>query len=151
MYIVEINGASPITAVAIIIQCTYIYQKSAVRVPLQQWESSFSTCIHVLWWDFFIPVSSLKVFVHSIHSERRRIYLGDQYKLFRMTPYHIDDYSVSGSFSQQCSGIILKLLRLFSSQKHFCQVPNQYRSLMTFRNKIQNKTFTWPNMSFYAR
>ena len=25
---------------------------------------------------FFIPVSSLKVFAHSIHSERRRIYLG---------------------------------------------------------------------------
>ena len=25
---------------------------------------------------FFIPVSSLKVFGHSIHSERRRIYLG---------------------------------------------------------------------------
>ena len=28
-------------------------------------------------WDFFfIPVSSLKVFDHSVHSERRRIYLG---------------------------------------------------------------------------
>ena len=38
-----------------------------------------------------------------------------------------------------------------SSQKLFCQVPNQYRSLMTFRNKIQAKTFTWPDMSFYAR
>ena len=25
---------------------------------------------------FFIPVSSLKIFGHSIHSERRRIYLG---------------------------------------------------------------------------
>ena len=25
---------------------------------------------------FFIPVSSLKVFGHSIHSERKRIYLG---------------------------------------------------------------------------
>ena len=38
-----------------------------------------------------------------------------------------------------------------SSQNFFCQVPNQYRSLMTFRNKIQAKTFTWPDMSFYAR
>ena len=38
-----------------------------------------------------------------------------------------------------------------SSQKLFCQVPNQYRSLMTFRNKIQAKTFTRPDTSFYAR
>ena len=38
-----------------------------------------------------------------------------------------------------------------SSQKLFCQVPNQYRSLMTFRNKIQAETFTWPDMLFYAR
>ena len=38
-----------------------------------------------------------------------------------------------------------------SSQKLFCQEPNQYRSLMTFRNKIQAETFTWPDMLFYAR
>ena len=38
-----------------------------------------------------------------------------------------------------------------SPQKLFCQVHNQYRSLMTFRNKIQAKTFTWPDMSYYAR
>ena len=56
---------------------------------------------------FFIPVSSLKVFGHSIHSERGRIYLGDQYKLFRITPLSYHDYSVSGSSRQQCSGIPL--------------------------------------------
>ena len=64
---------------------------------------------------FFIPVSSLKVFGHSIHSERRRIYLGDRCKLYRMTPSSYYDYSVSGSSRQQCSGIPLKLLCLFSS------------------------------------
>ena len=64
---------------------------------------------------FFIPVSSLKVFGHSIHSERRRIYLGNQYKLYRMTRLSFHGYSVSGSSSQQCSGIPLKLLCLFSS------------------------------------
>ena len=57
--------------------------------------------------------------------------------------------------STVCSGIPLKLLCLFSSilvhHKFFCQVPNQYRSFMTFGNKIQAKTFTWPDMSFYAR
>ena len=64
---------------------------------------------------FFNPVSSLKVIGHSIHSERRRIYLGDQYKLFRMTPLSYHDYSVSGSSTQQCSDIPLKLIGLFSS------------------------------------
>ena len=63
----------------------------------------------------FIPVSTLKVFGHSIHSERRMIYLGDQYKLFRMTPLSYHDYSVSGSSSQQYSGIPVELLCLFSS------------------------------------
>ena len=64
---------------------------------------------------FFIPVSSLKVFGHSIHSERRRIHLGDKYKLFRMTPLSYHDYPVSGSSRRQCNGIPLKLLCLFSS------------------------------------
>ena len=56
---------------------------------------------------FFIPVSSLKVFGHSILSERRMIYLVDQYKLFRITPLSYHDYSVSGS--------CILLLCLFSS------------------------------------
>ena len=88
---------------------------------------------HPLLTGIFIPVSSLKFFGHSIHSERR-IYLGDQYKLFRMTPLSYHDNSVSVSSTLQCSGIPLKLLCLFSSllfphKNLFCQVPNQYRSL----------------------
>ena len=31
------------------------------------------------------------------------------------------------------------------------KVPNQYRTHMTFSYKIQAKTYTWPDMSFYAR
>ena len=84
--------------------------------------------------------------------------MGDQYKLFRMTPLSYHDYSVSGSSRQQCTGIPLKLLCSFSStlvhHKNFFVkylITNQCRSLMTFRNKIQTKTFTWPDMSFYAR
>ena len=72
-----------------------------------------------------------------------------------MTPLSYHDYSVSGSSSQQCSGIPLKLLCLFSSQKLseaiIIKVPNQYRTHMTFSNKIQVKTFTWPDMLLYAR
>ena len=78
--------------------------------------------------------------------------------LFKMTPLSYHDYSVSGSSIQQCSSIPLKLLCLFSSivvhhkkKTFFCKVPNQYRSHMTFSNKIQAKTLTWPDMSFYAR
>ena len=56
----------------------------------------------------FIPVSSLKVFGHSIHSERGRIYLGDQYKLFRMAPLSYHDHSVSRSSSQQYSALPLR-------------------------------------------
>ena len=107
---------------------------------------------------FFIPVSSLKVFGHSIHSERRRIYIGNQYKLYRMTPLSYHRYSVSGSPSQQGGGIPLKLLCLFSSilvhHENFSETVGYYlinEELMTFSNKIQAKTFTWPDISFYAR
>ena len=84
---------------------------------------------------FFIPVSSLKVFGRSIHYERRRIYLGKSIKALQndtIIIYH--GYSVLGSPSQQCGGIPLKLLCLFSSilvhHKNFSRqsvikVPNQ--------------------------
>ena len=31
------------------------------------------------------------------------------------------------------------------------KVPNRYRILMTFSHRIQANTFTWPDMSFYAK
>ena len=61
---------------------------------------------------FFIPVSSLKVFGNSIHSERRRIYLGKSIQAL-MTPLSYHGYSVSGLSSQQCGGIPLKLFMFF--------------------------------------
>ena len=63
---------------------------------------------------FFIPVSSLKLFGHSIHSERRRIYLGKSIQALQNDTLSYPDYSVSGSSSQHCSGTPLKLLCLFS-------------------------------------
>ena len=72
--------------------------------------------------------------------------------------YH--DYSVLGLSSQQCSGIPEKLLCLFSSilvhyknfsRQSLIKVPNQSSTHMTFSHKIQAKTFTRPDMSFYAR
>ena len=83
--------------------------------------------------------------------------MGDQYKLFRMTPLSYHDYSVSFRVIQATvhwhtfKTFMFIFINSSSSQKLFCQVPNQCRSLMTFRNKIQTKTFTWPDMSFYAR
>ena len=103
---------------------------------------------------FFIPVSSLKVLGHSIHSERSRIYIkGNQCKLYKMTPLSYHDYSVSGSSRQQCSGIPLKLLCLFLSIlfHHKANFFVKYQisiDLLTFRNKIQAKTFTWLYLRF---
>ena len=98
-------------------------------------------------WDFFIPVSSLKVFGHSIHSERR-IYLGKSIQALQNDTLSYHDYSVSGSSSQHCSGIPFKFLCLFSSifvhYKNFPEqwlLPNQYRTHMTFSHKIQAKIF----------
>ena len=60
--------------------------------------------------------------------------LGNQYKLYRMTPLSYHGYSVSGSSNQQCDGIPLKLLCLFSailvhhkdfSRQSVIQVPHQ--------------------------
>ena len=98
---------------------------------------------------FFIPVSSLKVFGHSIHSERR-IYLGKSIQALQNDTLSYHDYSVSGSSSQHCSGIPFKFLCLFSSifvhYKNFPEqwlLPNQYRTHMTFSHKIQAKIFPW--------
>ena len=74
--------------------------------------------------------------------------------------HHYHDYPVSGSSSQQCHGIPLKVSCLFSSifdhytnfsRQSVIKVSNQYRTHMTFSHKTQVKIFTWPNMSFYAR
>ena len=103
---------------------------------------------------FFIPVSSSKVFGHSIHYERRRIYLGNQYKLYIITPLSYHEYSVSESSSQQCIGIPLKLLCLFSSilvhHKNFSRqslikVPNQYRThdFFQWQDTSQNFYMAW--------
>ena len=56
---------------------------------------------------FFIPVSSLKGFGHSIHSERRRIYLGRSIQALQNDTIIISWYAVSGSSSQQCGSIPL--------------------------------------------
>ena len=101
----------------------------------------------------------IKVFGHSIHSERRRIYLEKSIQALQNDTLSYHGYSVSGSSSQQWCGIPLKLSCLFSSilvhHKNFSrQSVIKYLiniELMNFSNKIQAKTFTWPDMSFYAR
>ena len=62
---------------------------------------------------FFISVSSLKVFGHSIHSERRGIYPGKSLQALQNDALSYHGYSVSESSSQPCSGIPLKLLFVF--------------------------------------
>ena len=73
--------------------------------------------------------------------------------------HHIMVILVSESSSQQCSGLLLKLLCLFSSILVHYKAFTMYLiikyqinvKLITSSHKIQTKTFTWPNMSFYAR
>ena len=54
----------------------------------------------------------------------------------------------------------LKNLCLFSSilvhyknfsRQSLVKVPDQSRTHMAFSHKVQAKTFTWPDMSFYAQ
>ena len=101
----------------------------------------------------------LKVLGCSIHSEE-----GDLYREINtsFTEWH-HRHSTTIQFQghpAKCSGITVKLLCLFHQflfvTKNFprqpiIEVPNQYRIHMTSNYKIQAKTFTWPDMSFYAR
>ena len=107
---------------------------------------------------FFIPVSSLKVFDHFIHSKRKKIYLGESIQALQNDTSSYHDYSVAESSSQLYSGIPLTKLYLFSSihvhYKNFqgsrlFKYLNQYNS-QTSSHKIQAKTFTWPNVLFHA-
>ena len=90
---------------------------------------------------FFIPVSSLKVFGHSIHSERRRIYLG---KSIQLTVLWHTLKTFLFVFINFCSS-----KKTFQDSRLLKYLIN--KELVTFSNKIQAKTFTGPDMSFYAR
>ena len=108
---------------------------------------------------FFISVSSLKVFSHSIHSERRRIYPGKSIQALQNNTIIISWLFSFKIIQPRCSGILLKLLCLFSSFLFHYKTFTRYSIIkylinvkpITSRHKIQAKTFTWPNMSFYAR
>ena len=106
---------------------------------------------------FFIPVSSLKVFGHSIHSERMRVYLGKSFQN--------DTIIISWVFSFRviqptvpwrtfktfvCFHQFLFIIKTFRDSRLFKYLINK-ELIMTFSNKIQAKTFTWPDMLFYAR
>ena len=85
-----------------------------IQSDRSQTYTTFSTSNIATTVGFFIPVSSLKVFGHSIHSERRMIYRGKSIQALQNDTLSYHGYSVSGSSSQQCGGTPLKLLCLFS-------------------------------------
>ena len=109
---------------------------------------------------FFIPVSSLKVFGHSIHPERRRIYLGKSIQAlqndtiiiswvfsFRVTQPTVRWHTFKTFYV--CFHQFLFIIKTFRDSRLLKCLIN--KELMTFSNKIQAKTFKWPDMSFYAR
>ena len=117
---------------------------------------------------FFNPVSSLKVFGHSIHSERRRIYPGKSTQALQNDTIIIPWLFSFRIIQPRCGGILKKLLFVFMFS---FSLQNLYKVLFSFslQNlykvfdylinvkpitsslKIQTKIFTWPNMPFYAR
>ena len=103
-------------------RCQFLYSNYPNRIPVANvWptlKSCFWTRFHIVYVtivDFFIPVSSLKVFDHSIHSKRRKIYREKSIQALQNDTLSYCDYSISGSSIQLCSGMLLKILCLFSS------------------------------------
>ena len=131
-----------------------------VTVNVEDPNSLINSLIYSLIEGFLIPVSSLKVFGHFTHSERRMIYLGKSIK-----PLQNDTIVISCLFSFRViqpsvswhtfKSFMFVFINSFSlqtfSRQSVIKVPNQYRTHMTFSYKIQVKTFTRPDMSFYAR
>ena len=124
------------------------------RPPLKAYRFEYRKHVIV---GFFIPVSSLEVFGHSIHSERRRIYPGKSIQALQN-----DTIIISWSFrtsSQSAVAYFKNLLCLFSSFLFLYKSFTRYLIIKylinvkpkTSSHKIQTKFFTWPNMLFYAR
>ena len=110
---------------------------------------------------FFIPVSSLEVFGHSIHSERRRICLGKSIQALQndTISYHIMTIQFRGHPANRAVAYLKKTFMLVFinscplqklSRQLLIRVPDQSRTHVAFSHKVQAKTFTWPDMSFYA-
>ena len=105
---------------------------------------------------FFISVSSLKVFGHSIRSERRRIYPGKSIQALQNNTITILWLFSFRIIQPRCSGILLKLLCLFSSFLFHYKTFTRYLFIkyliivkpITSSHKIQAKTFTWPTCHF---
>ena len=94
----------------------------------KQWEIAIliliNTFASVVVEFFFLFLSVLGQFIHT---ERRRVYLGKSIQALQNDTLSYNDYSISGSSGQHCSGIALKLLRLFSSILiHYRNFPRQY-------------------------
>ena len=64
--------------------------------------------------EFFIPVSSLKVFGHSIHSERRRICPPKSIQALQYETILYHGYSVSESSSQGAVAYFKMFVFIFS-------------------------------------
>ena len=140
--------------------CSYNMQFCKEDIDIIIYEVCFF--YEILWQNvivgFFIHVSSLKVFSHSIHSERRRIYLGKSIQALQndTLSYHDFSFRVIQSTLQWHTFktfmfVFMNFLFITTAFQGSQLLPNQYRTHMTFSHKIQAKIFTWPDMSFYAR
>ena len=108
-----------------------------VKIHLIAWTTSARIIV-----GFFIPVSSLKVFGHSIYSERRMISLGKSIQALQNDTITI--WCV-------CSFRVIQPLL----QWNFCLFSSilvHYKNFrLIFNHKIQVKTLTWPDTTLYAQ
>ena len=103
----------------------------------------------------FIPVSSLKVFGHSIHSERRRICLGKPIQALQndtiiiswVFSFRVIQPTVRWHTFKTFMFVFLFIIKTFRDMRLLKYLTN--KELMTFINKRQAKTFTWPDMIAY--
>ena len=100
-----------------------------------------------------------KYFCRSIHSERRTIYLGKLIQALQNDTIIIMIIQFQG---HPANSTVAYLKNFYVCFRLFLFISKTFRGswllkylfkteLMTFSHKIQAKTFTWPNMSFYAR
>ena len=72
------------------------YKTNKVNITYNVSQSKSNSISNNIIVGFFIPVSSLKVFGHSIHSEMRRIYLGRSIHALQNEHYHIMNIQFQG-------------------------------------------------------
>ena len=134
-----------------------IVQFSVQSIIYPQFEDTSNVLTIV---DFFIPVSSFKFSTIPFILRGGRFILGNQYKLYRMTHYHVMTIQFQGHPALMCCSKPLKILCLSSSilvhYKKFqgsrlLKYLNQYKTHRLPATKYKPKLLHGLPLLFHAR